>query len=53
MKKVKGIKEFYYDTVNMGSDEWYKNLTMMMSFLEKVIENFLLHLSFESRLFCN
>ena len=35
MGKVKGIKEFYDDTVDMWADEWYENLTML-PFLEKV-----------------
>ena len=37
MEKVKGIKEFYDDTVDMWADEWYENLTML-PFLEKVKE---------------
>ena len=37
MKNVKGIKEFYDDTVNMWADEWYENL-IMLPFLEKVRE---------------
>lgn len=37
MEAVKGIKEFYDDTVDMWADEWYENLTML-PFLEKVKE---------------
>lgn len=35
MGEVKGIKEFYDDTVEMWADDWYKNLTML-PFLKKV-----------------
>ena len=34
---VKGIKDFYDDTVNMWADDWYQNTTMM-PFLLKVKE---------------
>jgi len=37
MGNIKGIKEFYDDTVDMWADEWYENLTML-PFLEKVKE---------------
>lgn len=37
MKDIKGIKEFYDDTVNMWADEWYKNETML-PLLKKVKE---------------
>ena len=35
MENLKGIKEFYDDTVSMWVDEWYENTTML-PFLEKV-----------------
>ena len=37
MENVKGIKEFYDDSVEMWADDWYKNLTML-PLLEKVKE---------------
>lgn len=37
MKNVKGIKDFYDDTVEMWADEWYENVTML-PFLQKVKE---------------
>ena len=37
MEKVKGIKEFYDDTVDMWADDWYENLTML-PFLKKIKE---------------
>lgn len=35
MENLKGIKEFYNDTVSIWVDEWYENTTML-PFLEKV-----------------
>lgn len=35
MKNIKGIKEFYDDTVEMWADDWYNNLTMV-PFLKNV-----------------
>jgi len=35
METVKGIKEFYDDSVDMWADDWYNNLTML-PFLKKV-----------------
>lgn len=35
MNTIKGIKEFYNDTVNLWSDEWYDNQTML-PFLKEV-----------------
>lgn len=32
---MKGIKEFYDDTVEMWADDWYENTTML-PFLNKV-----------------
>lgn len=37
MEEVKGIKEFYDDTVNMWADDWYENQTML-PFFKKVKE---------------
>ena len=34
---MKGIKDYYNDTVDMWTDEWYENTTML-PFLEKVVE---------------
>ena len=33
---MKGIKDYYNDTVDMWTDEWYENTTML-PFLEKVV----------------
>jgi glutamate racemase len=37
MNNIKGIKEFYDDTVEIWADDWYENLTML-PFLVKVKE---------------
>lgn len=37
MKTIKGIKEFYDDTVQMWADDWYNNTTML-PFLKAVRE---------------
>ena len=37
IETIKGIKEFYDDTVDMWADEWYENLTML-PFLKKIRE---------------
>jgi len=39
MSSIKGIKDFYDDTVEKWADEWYENLTML-PFL-KIIKSFL------------